>query len=353
MKFSFNLPDLGEGITEADIIEWLVKPGDKIKKDQEIAKVETTKALIGLPCPVSGKILELKVEAGTIAKVGSPLAVIETTDKIKLREEDKFGVVGRIPSAEDEDIFSLVKDKEKKEKKITSQKKYDLYGYIDRVPIKGIRESTISHLRDLRDYLLVTQTDDIDINDLWELRKQQGKKVTFLPYIIKACIEGLKQYPIVNSSIEGNEIIVKKYFNIGVAVALEGNDGGLMVPVVKGADQKNLAQIGKEIEQLSAKARSRTVDLQDLKGGSFSVTNYGSIGGIYATPMPNYPETAILGTGSIINKLVKINEEIVERKILPVSLSFDHRVVDGAVAASFMNKVKELLSDKPWLSKLS
>lgn len=355
MKFNFTLPDLGEGITEADIVEWLVKPGDKIKKDQEIAKVETTKALIGLPCPVSGKVLEIKVKQGTIARVGSILAVIESSDKIKKREEDKFGVVGRIPSTEGENIFDLVKEKAKKEAedKAKPKKKYDLYGYIEHMPIKGIRESTISHLRDTRDYLLVTQTDEADVTDLWGIRKAYKEKITFLPFIIKACVEALKEYPILNSSMEPNEVIIKKYYNIGVAVGLEGKEGGLMVPVVKGADQKDLGGLGKEIGDLAKKSRDRTINMQELKGGTFTVSNFGTIGGIYATPMPNFPETAILGTGRIHTTLVKVSDEIVERRFLPLSLTFDHRVVDGLVATYFMNKIKERLSDKDWLSGLS
>ena len=359
MKFKFKLPDLGEGITEADVVEWLVKPGQRVKKDQEIAKIETAKALIALPSPVSGKIVEIHYKDGTNIKVGSVLTTIETKDKIKEESKEEFGVVGRIPSAESTNIFETIKEKELKEtsSKIKTVKKFDFYGYVDRIPLKGIRKSTKEHLEHTKDYLLVTQTEEADITELSQIRNEKKQtntevKLTFLPYIISACIEALKEFPLINSSIEESEIIIKKYYNIGIAVALEGNDGGLIVPVIKGADQKSLFQLAAEIQDLSSKAKQRTIDLQELKGGTFTITNYGSVGSIFATPLPNYPESAILGIGSIQNKLILENNKPTEIETLPLSLTFDHRIIDGAVAAGFLNKLKELLSNEDWIDKL-
>ncbi len=195
----------------------------------------------------------------------------------------------------------------------------------------------------------VTSMDDVDITDLSELKEKEKKnagekgiKLTFMPFIIKAVIAGAKAYPIVNSSLLGEEIIIKKYYNIGIAIDTEY---GLIVPVIKGADQKSILDLAKEIVELANKTRERKIDLGDLKGGTFTITNYGSIGGNYGTPIINYPEAAILGIGRAKDMPTVRNGKIEIRKILPLSLTFDHRILDGAIAARFMNEVKRHLED--------
>jgi pyruvate dehydrogenase E2 component (dihydrolipoamide acetyltransferase) len=162
--------------------------------------------------------------------------------------------------------------------------------------------------------------------------------------VLKAVIAALKQYPYLNSSVddENEEIILKKYYNIGVAVDTED---GLIVPVVKGADQKSILKIAQEIQSLAEKTRARQVDLADLKGGAFTITNIGYIGGTHATPIINYPETAILAMGRIIEKPAVRDGKITIRKLMPLSLSFDHRVIDGAMAARFVNAIIKYLED--------
>ncbi|HJX24370.1 MAG TPA: dihydrolipoamide acetyltransferase family protein, partial [Candidatus Bathyarchaeia archaeon] len=173
---------------------------------------------------------------------------------------------------------------------------------------------------------------------------KQDVHITYLPFVIKAVVAALKEYPYLNSSLndETEEIIVKKYYNIGVAVDTED---GLIVPVIKAADQKSIVQLAKEIQVLAEKTRSREVDLADLKGGTFTITNVGFIGGLYATPIINYPESAILALGRIYEKPVAHDEEIKIRRIMPLSLSFDHRVIDGAMAARFVNTVIKYVGD--------
>lgn len=161
---------------------------------------------------------------------------------------------------------------------------------------------------------------------------------------MKAVVYALKEYPTINSMVDEAEqtIIVKKYYNLGFAV---GVDEGLMVPIIKMVQDKKIIDIAKEISDLAEKARSRTIDLADLKGGTFSITNYGSIGGTYGFPIPNYPEIAILGVGRIMELPRVINGKIVVRKILPLSLTFDHRAVDGAYVASFLKTLIGILED--------
>jgi len=193
--------------------------------------------------------------------------------------------------------------------------------------------------------------DDADVTELVAFREKQNKiaekrgmHLTYLPFIVKAVVAALKQYPYLNSSVEDEheEIILKKYYNIGVAA---DTPDGLIVPVVKDADQKDIFTIAQEIENLTEKAQLREISLSDLKGGTFTITNIGFIGGTYATPITNYPETAILATGRIRERPVVRDGQIVIRSIMPLSLSFDHRVTDGALAARFVNMIMKFLQD--------
>jgi len=238
------------------------------------------------------------------------------------------------------------------EKKVTKVKKYDLYGYVDRIPLRGVRRSIAKAMVKSK-YTAphVTAMDEADVTELWKIREKEkkaaekkGVKLTILPFIIKAVIAGLMEHPYLNATLddENEEIILKKYFNIGVAT---DTPEGLMVPVVKNAKDKSILQIAQELTQLVEKARNRTIDLADLKGGTFTISNYGALGGIYATPIINYPEVAILGVGKIREMPVVRSGKLVVRKILSLALSFDHRVVDGAEGARFLNTVIARLED--------
>jgi pyruvate dehydrogenase E2 component (dihydrolipoamide acetyltransferase) len=193
--------------------------------------------------------------------------------------------------------------------------------------------------------------DEADVTELWRIKEKEKAaaekktvKLTILPFIIKAAVAALKEHPYLNASLddENEEILLKKYFNIGVAT---DTPEGLMVPVVKKADDKSILHLAEELVQLSEKARTRKIDLADLKGGTFTITNYGAIGGMYGTPIINHPEVAILGVGRMKELPVVKDGKVEARKILFLSLSFDHRVVDGAEAARFLNAVIARLED--------
>jgi pyruvate dehydrogenase E2 component (dihydrolipoamide acetyltransferase) len=241
---------------------------------------------------------------------------------------------------------------EELEKKPAKVKKYDLYGYVERIPLRGIRRSTAKAMVKSK-YTAphVTAMDEADVTELWRIKEKEKKaaekkgiKLTILPFIIKAVVAGLIEHPYLNASLddENEEIILKKYFNIGFAT---DTPEGLMVPVLKNGKEKSILQTAEELAQLSKKVRNRTIDLADLKGGTFTITNYGAIGGIFGTPIINHPEVAILGVGKVKEMPVVKNGKIVIRKILPLALSFDHRVVDGAEAARFFNTVITRLED--------
>jgi pyruvate dehydrogenase E2 component (dihydrolipoamide acetyltransferase) len=255
----------------------------------------------------------------------------------------------------EKDVRQAVEVKEKpaeEVKKPTKVKKYDLYGYVDRLPLRGVRRSIAKAMVKSK-YTAphVTTMDEADVTELWKIREKEKKaaekkgiRLTILPFIIKAVIAGLKEHPSLNATLddENEEIILKKYYNIGMAT---DTPEGLMVPVVKNAGDKSILQLAEELTQLAEKARNRTIDLADLKGGTFTITNYGALGGIYGTPIINHPEVAILGTGKIKEMPVVMDGKIEIRKILFLALSFDHRVVDGAEAARFLNTVIARLED--------
>ena len=406
MAFEFKFPDVGEGITEGTIVKWKVKENDDVKADQIIAEVETDKAVVEIPSPRKGTILKLYHKEGEVINVGEVLAVIgKKGEKIPERAEHYTGsVVGFLPEAKEEEkkpaqkkMHASISGEEKvmaapivrkfakmlgvdltavkgtgPDGRITEQdvkdaaqvkkpepvrkgpkvtKKYDLFGYVKRVPLKGIRKITAEKMTEaVRNAALVTHHDHVDVTELANVRKNEKEKaakkgthLTYLPFIIKATIKALKKHPFVASSVEGDEIIVKKYYNIGVAIDTEE---GLIVPVIKGADQKKLYALADDVNNFVEKSKSRKIDLMDLKGGVFTITNIGVIGSTYFTPIVNYPETCILGTGRIEYKPSVIDGKVEIRQVMPISFTYDHRVLDGAEAARFMNDLKDLL-EKP------
>ena len=411
MATEFKFPDLGEGIAEGEVKKWLVKEGDVVERDQSLAEVETDKAVVEIPSPVAGKVLRLDHKEGELVQVGEVLAVIGDEEEAEgspeegtegSPEEEKaeepseeerppsVSVVGELPSEEVEVSSAPVRRekkevlampavrKEAKEKgvdladvepsgpsgQVTSSDlgakpkaktvpKFDLYGYVDRIPVRGIRRTTAKRMLESKERTAaVTSMEQADVTRLVELRERikaeakerMGVNVTYIPFIIKALVQALKAHPLLNSVVddEREEIVVKKYYNIGVAVAI---DDGLMVPVIKGADMKGIRELAEEVASLAKAAQDRKVDLADLKGGTFTITNYGVFGGTYGTPIINYPETAILGIGRIMDAPMVVDGEVRPRKVLPLSLTFDHRAYDGAVAAKFLRDLVHLLEN--------
>ncbi len=224
---------------------------------------------------------------------------------------------------------------------IKISRKYDFFGYIERTPLQGVKKVVAHKMAEsIFTAAQLTNMHEFDVTELAELREKEkiafekeGIKLTFLPYIVKAAALCLKEHPYLNASLEGDEIVLKKYYNIGVAVDTEE---GLFVPVVKGADAKDIKSIAKDIEKLLNDAKGRKINLMDLKGGSFTISNLGSVGVHFFTPIINYPESAILGVGRIMEKPVAKNGKVEIRKMLPLSLTYDHRIVDGAQAARFI-----------------
>lgn len=405
MAQQFRFPDVGEGITEGEIVRWVVKEGDEVEEDQTLVELETDKAVVEIPSPYKGTILKIHFQEKDIIKVGEVLVTIgkkgETLQEDEAVSRDKaspieekpaHGIVGEIVESDTEikdisatpkvrrmakkmgvDIKTVVGSgpsgrimeddiqkateqstplKSEKKAAFKIKSKYDFYGTLERLPLRGIRRATAKRMvKSVSKAAHVCHMDEADVTELVKIRgelkgkaEEQNIKLTYLPFIIKAVVASLKVHPLLNAMMDEDheEIIIKKYYNIGVAVDIPD---GLIVPVVKAVDQKTLFMLAEEIQNLAKTARDRSLDMADLKGGTFSITNVGMIGGEFATPIINYPEVAILATMKIADRARVENGAVVVKKTLPLCLAFDHRVIDGAEVARFMNDLINLLEN--------
>ncbi|MEO0144410.1 MAG: dihydrolipoamide acetyltransferase family protein [candidate division WOR-3 bacterium] len=400
----FKMPEIAESVHEGEIGRILVKEGDYVKREQPLIEVLTDKVNTELPSPYEGYVLKILVKEGDIVTVGTPLIIIgdsldenievkkEISKPEKIIQEEKItidekgeikvqrplaapavrklaremgidltlikgsGPKGRITK---QDVLEYAK-KLKEAPTIEEKEVIKEIPIIERkeeleeiIPIRGIRRKIAEHLRLSKDRAVHTlHVDEIDMTEIVKLRErlkkiaqESGIKLTYLPFIIKAVATTLKKHPYFNAIVDDQkgEIILKKYYNIGVAV---DTPDGLIVPVIRDVDKKSIIQIAKELEDISNRAREGKLTLQELQDGTFSITNVGSIGGLFAFPVIDYPRVAILGTHKIKKvPVVNDNDQIEIRHIMYVSLSFDHRVVDGAEAARFTRTLARILEN--------
>jgi pyruvate dehydrogenase E2 component (dihydrolipoamide acetyltransferase) len=435
VAYEFKLPDIGEGIHEGEIVKWFVKAGDTVKEDDILLEVQNDKAVVEIPSPVDGKILELKVDEGTVSVVGDVLVTIEAEGEIPADAHGGSDAEPEQPKAEEEKEVTADQSKETekseaktdktedtakeepaddnkrviampsvrkyaREKEVDIRKvqgsgdngrvlKEDIDKFVSgggeaaaqapeadkeapkadtakkeapkaitagemetREKIKGIRKAISKAMVNSKHTAPhVTLMDEVDVTDLVAHRKKfkqvamdKGIKLTYLPYVVKALTSALREFPVLNASIDdaNEEIVYKHYYNIGIAADTEN---GLMVPVVKEADRKSIFKISSEINELATKARDGKLSGEEMKGGSCTITNIGSAGGQWFTPVINHPEVAILGIGRIAEKAVVKDGEVVVAPVLALSLSFDHRLIDGATAQNALNHIKRLLND--------
>ncbi len=407
--------DVGEGITEGHLQKWLVKDGDTVKEDQAVAQIETDKAIVNIPAPISGRI-KLIAKENTDVKVGDTLATVgdgaPDTEPKKAAPATEKSVQQAAPVAQatahiaaEPDAVATGKTKEilatpyvrklardlgidlskvtgtgpqgrvlendvkafanngavpKKLVPKFSEVLEEQHGEdIERVPMSQLRKTIAKNMELSWTIPRAVHMDIADAGHLFEIVKREkentekaGFKLTFLPFMIKAVVEALKESPRFNSSYDHDrqEIIVKKYYNVGLAA--EAPDG-LKVVVIKNADRKSISEIAKEIMALRKKVLDNTISLEEMHDGTFTITNIGSLGGGYlSVPMINYPEVAILGVHMIKEVPVVKDGKIVVGRQLPFSLVFDHRVVDGAEAVKFGNAFKRYIEDPEFLEML-
>jgi pyruvate dehydrogenase E2 component (dihydrolipoamide acetyltransferase) len=426
------MPDIGEGIHEGEIVKWFIKPGDKVQEDDVLCEIQNDKAVVEIPSPVEGTVLEVLVGEGTVATVGQVLVTFDApgyenlqfkgddhADEAPKQEEKPAApaqeaapapapaAAGAVtaPQAEVDPNRRIIAmpsvRKYAREKGVeirfvtgTGDNGRVLKGDIDaflnggavaapqaatapaaeeakaeapqaaaapipqgeypetREKMSGIRKAIAKAMVNSKHTAPhVTLMDEIDVTKLVAHRKKfkdvaaaKGIKLTFLPYIVKALTSALREFPALNTSLDDatSEIIHKHYYNIGIAADTEK---GLLVPVVKDADRKSVFTISNEINELAGKARDGKLAPNEMKGASCTISNIGSAGGQWFTPVINHPEVAILGVGRIAEKPIVRNGEIVAAPVLALSLSFDHRMIDGATAQNALNHIKRLLND--------
>ncbi len=416
MAYVFNFPDVGEGIHEGQVVEWLVAEGDAVDEDQPLVKVETDKAVVELPSPTAGTVLKLHVAADATIRVGEALVTIgaagervpEETEPAASAEQTieadraaaaaatPAGVAVRRPLATprtrararklgvnlqglegtgaggritDEDVERVARQGSSaavaaKPDRVQAPAPAAASsvragavvgtdeGEIERIPLSHLRKVIAGAMHSSKQTSAhVTHVDEADVTELVAHYKRSkatiedryGVKFSLLPMFMKALVAVLKQYPAFNASVdeEAGEMVLKRYFNIGIAV---DTPEGLIVPVVRNVDQKDMITLAREVADLAERARSRQLKLSELRGGSFTITNIGPLGGVFATPIINQPELAILGLHAIKERPMVVDGEIAIRNMMYLSVSFDHRWIDGAEAARFMTDLVRLVS---------
>lgn len=434
MASEVKLPELGEGVTEGELIKWLVKVGDSVKPDQAIAEVMTDKATVEVPSPTAGVVKELKFKAGDVIKVDNIMLTLEAGSasasaapaasakpataapaaptKPQAPAAAPAAMAAKSPAAgamsAGPAIYPPVADSRvlatpstrrlarEMNVDINSMKGSGLAGRVtredvlggsagagsagggmdtvtpaafkssiprpayqgpagaeeERVPLIGIRKKIAENMQKAKSIIPhFTLMDEANVTELVALREslkdyadKAGVKITYLPFVVKALIATIREFPMLNASIDdaAGEIVYKKYFNIGFAA---DTPNGLVVPVIKNADHKTLLQISAEISDLSKRARDGKLKPDEMKGASITITNIGSVGGTYATPVINHPEVAILGMYKISDKPVITDGELHAIKVMNYTITCDHRLIDGAVAARFLKSFLEKIEN--------
>ena len=393
MPVDVIMPQMGESVSEGTILKWLIKEGDHVEKEQPIVEISTDKIDTEVPSPVNGVIKKILYPEGKTLPVQTVIAQIEAVEEGK--EVRVSGKEIEVTKKTEEVMSSMVIEKiDEAEKRYSPlvrklAKEYNIK--LER--IKGTGEGGRITKKDIMDYMAsksgiteiktrqveprvierevliptnqkrkitaermvqskrtaphVTTVFEVDMTKVAQYREinkdnliKEGIHLTYLPFITVATVNALKEFPILNSSWTDDGIIQKNYVNIGIAVSLED---GLIVPVIKDADKKDILQLAREIQDVAQRSRSKKLKPEDVQGGTFTITNYGLNGSLFGTPIIILPQVAILGVGAVVKRPVIINDAIAIRLMVYLSLSFDHRVMDGANADKFLRKIKDIL----------
>jgi 2-oxoglutarate dehydrogenase E2 component (dihydrolipoamide succinyltransferase)/2-oxoisovalerate dehydrogenase E2 component (dihydrolipoyl transacylase) len=372
------MPQLGESIAEGTVVKWLIPTGGRVEKDQSLLEVETDKVALEIPSPAAGYLAEVFVKEGETVPVGTLIARLE-------EQATPTGVINRVggvvvtpiasPSGVGDHYSPAVRQLAKERGVDLSQIKgtggggrvtrKDVLDYLAKreaaqptstrsasapavaeeiLPFTPMRKTIAERMVKSRQLSAhVVTFFEADFSAIARFR--EGKTLTYLPFVINAVTRAIKDVPILNSSWGEAGIVIKKDIHMGIAVALED---GLLVPVVRHADRKGLTQLAKEVTDLAERARTKKLSPEEVQGGTFTITNHGGFGSLFSTPIIHQPQIAILGVGAVQKRPVVINDAIAIRPMCYLSLSFDHRVIDGATADQFMSKVKAYLEQSPW-----
>jgi 2-oxoglutarate dehydrogenase E2 component (dihydrolipoamide succinyltransferase) len=377
------VPTLGESVTEATVSKWLKQVGDSVKADEPVVELETDKVSVAVPSPEAGVLSEIKIQEGSTVNVGVVLGSIGAgTASVAKKESFKAPEPAKQKTIEvstsKKEILSPAVKRIIEEKRIDISRisgsgrdgrilKGDLLesmglpsvassaratkGDEERVKMTRLRATIAKRLKEAQNNAaMLTTFNEIDMSRIIEMRaeykdgfqKKYGVKLGFMSFFVRSCVEALKAFPIINAEIQQDEIVYKNYYNIGVAV---GTEKGLVVPVVRDADELSFADIEKQIVALGEKAKTGQLSIEELQGGTFTITNGGIYGSMLSTPILNPPQSGVLGMHNIVQRAVVVEEKIEVRPIMYLALSYDHRIIDGKDAVSFLVRVKEYLED--------
>nr|AAA61786.1 dihydrolipoamide succinyl transferase [Coxiella burnetii] len=397
MAIEIKVPTLPESVSDATVAKWYKKEGDSISRDENLVDLETDKVMLEVPAPKDGVVEQIVAKEGEVVKADQILALLkeggavakekakkdeketkkekekkeekkdkEKKEKTEEKESDLSPAVRRMVSEKDVDVEEIegsgkggritkkdVEDYLEKQKEKPSEGKE---GPADertekRVPLSRIRQRVAERLVQVQqEAALLTTFNEINMQLVMELRKKYREefekkfkvRLGFMSFFTKAVVEALKRFPMVNASIDGSDIIYHNYYDIGIAI---GTERGLIVPILRNAEKMNMADIEKQIREYASRAQEGRLNIEELTGGTFTITNGGTYGTLLSTPIINPPQTAILGMHKIMDRPTVENGEVVVRPIMQVALSYDHRVIDGREAVLFLVTIKELLED--------
>ena len=340
MAYEFRMPDLGEGVAEGEIVRWLVAPGQEVAEDDLLVEIQTDKATVEVPSPASGVVSRILAEEGAVVPVGDLLVVIgaeeggpgnapsAVTESAQNRVQ-ATPAVRRLASELGVDLAALAGDGPVTEAAVRAAAGSAAVGG-RREPLRGVRRAIAEHLsRSHREVPAVTVVEECDFTHLSLTRGE----LSYLPFVLHATTAALGRHPALNARLDRDEIVYLDDVHLGVAMQ---TDAGLVVPVVRDAAAKTVEQLAAEVAELGAAAAAGSLAPEQLRGSTFTVSSAGRLGGLFATPLVNHPEVAILGVHRIAPRPAVLDGAVVVREIGLVSCTFDHRVVDGAVASTFL-----------------
>ena len=336
MPYEFKLPDLGEGVAEGEVARWLVEVGQTVAEDEPLLEVQTDKATVEIPSPAAGTVSRILVDEGKLVPVGTPLVVIGTGEAVDRPAEPTARVqatplVRRIAAELGVDLATVTgsgpggRVTEDDVRAASEPREGER-----REPLRGVRRRIAEHLaQSHRQVPAVTVVEECDLTALDAVRGERS----YLPYVLRAVVDALVAYPELNATLDREEIVFWERYDLGLAVQ---TDEGLVVPVLRAANEKSLDELAGEARRLAEAARAGTLGPEELRSSTFTVTSAGRLGGLFATPLVNFPEVAILGLHRAAERPAVRDGQIEVRTIALVSCTFDHRVVDGARASEFL-----------------
>jgi 2-oxoglutarate dehydrogenase E2 component (dihydrolipoamide succinyltransferase) len=333
MPEEFKVPQTGYEDTKATLVEWLKEEGDAVAKEENIVILETQKSSVELPCPADGYLRKIFAEKGDEVVMGQTLAIIGGKD-----ENIEALVNSIIATAKErgETTRSAAAASDSKPVPAASDE-------VEIIPLTGVRKAMADNmLKSRQTSAHGTTFNEADLTNAMAAVKASGKRISVTALIVKAVVDALKEFPLLNSSSSAKEIRIKKYYNISMAV---NTDKGLFTPVIKRADLKSLEEINKEMTRLGDLAEKGKLSPGDMEDGTFTISNAGRFGSLFFVPIINQPQSAILGVGTVAKRPVAVNDQIVIRPMAYICVSYDHRIIPGAIAQQFLAKVKHGLEE--------